>query len=219
MNRLKMLLSSSKERPSRRTTGRWLAVACMACATGTVLAPAHADTYRKDISVNYARMYATWYNLYFPVFPSDCANFVSQALAVGHSTFRYNRNPALEWFYNNRWSYSQSWINAHLLFNFIRNTNRGYVIGQGVTSNPGVYNSLEPGDLIFADWFTNSAQKPHGEDGWIDHVMIVTGRDWRGILISAHTTNHLDFPFRDILTESNTGIYGRYYYMRMLTQY
>ena len=202
-------------------------LACLATLSAASLAS--ADSYDKGRAVNYARSHANAYNYpVYPAFTQDCANFVSQCLSNGGWTPKYDRNPAYDWWYggysNGFWSYSQAWSVAHLLFNFTLNTNRGTVIGQGVKSNRGAYNSLEPGDLIFCDWYkTVNGKQAQGEDGWIDHVYIVTGKDSRGILVSAHTTNRLDLPFQSVFDDPKVnqglGDSGRFYYVRMRTQY
>lgn len=209
---------------------RGLAVAAMISSGLTqIVSPVMADTYNKQRAVNYARNYARSYNYpAFPIFQSDCTNFVSQALLMGGWTFRYNGNSAYAWWYGGRhdawWSYSDSFVNAHLLFNFIRNTRRGDIIGEGTfrTGQRGPYNALQPGDLIFADWFKNG--NVPGQDGWIDHVYIVTGWDSSrgGILVSAHTTPRLDLPFKDVFDDYNINtfaVFGRFYYVRMREQY
>lgn len=179
-----------------------LLLSCVSAAT--------AGSYNKGVAASYARQYANRPNLNFPYFPdNDCTNFVSQAIAVGQEQFSYSGDPTKRWFYTNRNAYSRSWTLAHDLFIFLRSAGRGDVIGEGVDSNRGNYNSLEPGDLIFGSW---------NDSGWLSHVLIVTGRDWRGILVSAHTIDRLNSPFIDVLHPSNSKGW-RFYYFRMRSQY
>ena len=171
---------------------------------------AFAGVYYRNSAVSYARRWATSRNPNFPYFASDCTNYVSQAVAVGQQQFEYHgTDPSWHWFYNGRYSYSRSWTVTHDFFNFLRNRGRAYVIGEGVGSNWGAYNSLAPGDLIFASW---------NDNGWLNHVYIVTGRDWRGILVSAHSNDRLDMPFTDALNQARWNPW-RFYYMKMRDQY
>lgn len=179
-----------------------LLLSCASAAT--------AGSYNKGVAASYARQYANWPNLNFPYFSeNDCTNFVSQAIAVGQEQFSYSNDPAKRWFYTGRYAYSRSWTLAHDLFIFLRSAGRGDVIGEGVCSNRGNYNSLEPGDLIFGS---------RNDTGSLSHVLIVTGRNWRGILVSAHTNNRLDSPFIDVLNPINSKGW-RFYYFRMRSQY
>jgi hypothetical protein len=190
------------------------------CLSITTLA-ARADGYNKRNAVIYARMYANNYNWRYTSYPeNDCANFISQALKEGGWTYRYNGYDSMNsWYYETSGFKRQcrSWVNAHYLFNFVRNQKRGDEIGQGVNSNRGRYNDLEPGDLVFADWYKAGGKA--GEDGLIDHVYIVTGKDSRGILLSSHTTNRLDIPMKDVFQNFELGQKGRFYYVRLKTQY
>lgn len=187
-----------------------LGIVIAGALVATAAQSAYAGYYNKSAAVNYARQYANSRNPYFPIFPEDCTNYVSQALAVGQEQFVYSGpNESWRWFYTGRYAYSKSWSVAHQLFNFILNRNRGYVIGQGVGTNWGNYNSLEPGDLIFASW---------NDNGWLDHVYMVTGKDWRGILVCAHTNDRFDMPFTLALSQAWYNQW-RFYYVRMKTQY
>lgn len=200
----------------------WLWATLALCAA---LCPqrAPAATYNKGTAVSYARKYAQNPNGDFRYYSdNDCTNFVSQALMAGGWTFRYGPyNSITSWYYEPRTSQLQdfSWYNADYLFHFILYSGRGQVIGWGNGGNPANVRDLEPGDLIFADWYVGRGPK-RGNDGAMDHAMIVTKKDSDGtIRVSYHSNDHLDRPIQEVMADPSTGQYGRYFYVRLYQNY
>lgn len=181
-----------------------------------------ADSYNKQRAVSYAQAYANSPNSSYPFYSdNDCTNFVSQALRAGGWTFQSGPyNSVTSWYFENspRQPQDFSWFNADYLFHFILYSGRGEYIGWGTPSNPGGVGDLEPGDLIFADWYRNGHQ--HGNDGVMDHAMIVTKKDPDGtIRVSYHSNPHLDRPIQEVMNDPATGQYGRYHYVRLFRNY
>jgi hypothetical protein len=201
---------------------RWLWAALLLCVPLSCV-PSLARTYDKGRAVAYAQQYAQNPNPAFPFYSdNDCTNFVSQALLVGGWGFEYAPYDSVTgWYFvpGAGWLNPQDdcWYNADYLFHFLLYSNRGVLIGWGNKDNPGNVGALQPGDLIFADWYKNGTQV--GNDGRMDHAMIVTKKDADGtVRVSYHSINHIDRPIREVMNDPNTGQYGRYFYFRMHTQ-
>lgn len=203
---------------------RWLWAALLLCVPLSCVRSL-AGAYDKGRAAAYARQYANSPNPAFRLYANDCADFVSQALLAGGWTYRNAPyDSATGWYFVTKPNWFQpqddSWYNADYLFHFLLNSGRGVYIGWGNEDNPGSVGALQPGDLIFADWFINGDENRHGNDGVMDHAMIVTRKDADGtVYVSYHSNNHLDRPIREVMNEPLTGQYGRYFYFRMHTQF
>ncbi len=206
------------------TRFRWLWAALLLCVP-LFSVRSLAGTYDKGQAVAYAQHYAVKENPVFPLYGNDCTNFVSQALLTGGWGFRYAPYNSFTGWYFVPWAnwfnpQDASWYNANSLFHFLLYSGRGVYIGWGNKDNPGNVSMLQPGDLIFADWYINNDENRHGNDGVMDHAMIVTKKDPDGtIYVSYHSHNHPDRPILEVMNDSATGQYGRYFYFRMHTQF
>ena len=201
---------------------RWLWAALLLCVSLSCV-PSLAGTYDKGRAVAYAQQYAKDKNPAFPFYKdNDCTNFVSQALLAGGWGFEYAPYDSFTgWYYETRWDQPQdnTWFNADFLFHFLLYSGRGVYIGWGNKDNPGNVGALQPGDLIFADWYKDSHDDV-GNDGRMDHAMIVTKKEADGtVRVSYHSNPNRDRPIREVMNDLATGQYGRYFYFRMHTQF
>lgn len=126
---------------------------------------------------------------------SDCANFVSQCMQAG------GHPESDDWYYNNYFSQSATWINADELKNYIKNINGGTLLGrwQQVTGT-------NVSGATFYGWTNNSANiAGYGSEivfydyqgnGKMDHCAIIVGTGVpfdpsedksRGDLVNSHT--------------------------------
>lgn len=154
------------------------------------------NKYSRDAAVNYALTYALKPNPSYRYFPlindasGDCANFLSQCLRAGHAPMSYMQGHT--WWYNNKgtqntkddtWSFS--WTVANSLYWYLRVNqakNSPFVKGLEV-QNPS---ELELGDLIFFE----------DNKGAIFHSTIVTGFSAGSPLVSHHSYEALNIPYR-----------------------
>ncbi len=93
---------------------------------------------------------------------NDCTNFASQALKFGG------------WRRTRHWKpYSWYWNNANYLYRYALYSGRAY--------RDWNFWHLRPGDIMMVDF---------NGDGWLDHTVIVTYRNWRGVLfLTYHSRN------------------------------
>lgn len=134
---------------------------------------------------NYAIKWAGNYNPDYPKYDNDCTNFVSQALRAGNwpivDAHPWNYKDTDKWDdYTGFTGPSYTWrVSNYLLAFSVSRTNWLDNIWNG-----GI------GDLLFTDW------DPNGKaDGTVDHVMMVTHRDSKGMVyISQHTSSRIDIP-------------------------
>lgn len=175
---------------------------------------------RKQMATDYARAHAdpNTHNLaVYQDYPSDCANFVSQAMkAAGWKTIGdgslLNIPVLYNWGYwnNNNWpnnNTTRTWYNADALYEFTTTPNtsyttRGYKLGvfrnDEVLANKGL---LEVGDLIFFNW-----EGPDAPDK--DHVMIVTSVANGVVKLSGHNSDRNNVSISTILDVVVDGYWG-----------
>jgi hypothetical protein len=154
----------------------------------------------------YANRWATTDNTaQYPVYSSDCTNFVSQAVYAGGYPFRNkNQNQVDAWYgyyqaVGNpnigavQWESSVSWINVVAFHNFLLVDYPGGVAegtAPGSSTNYYTPNSVVTGDVLFFDW---------GQGEGLSHAVIQVGigddpnlepsQVWYGNYIDEHTSN------------------------------
>lgn len=139
-------------------------------------------------SGSYAKDGKSYKNGNYLSYENNCANFASQVLdysgwyLTGGNSFQVKN--LTKWTYNLAGvaGATRTWTKASTLFGFARNTGTYRHLSNVWNANTG--------DLIFADWDPNG--RP---DGWIDHVMVVSGRDSNGPRISQKSSNRSNIPF------------------------
>jgi hypothetical protein len=154
------------------------------------------NRYSRENAVNYAVTYALSPNPNYRYFPlindssGDCANFLSQCLRAGGAPMTYTANHS--WWYNNHGTpntkddtWSVSWAVAHSLYWYLKTgQSKNYVGAKGLEiQNPS---ELELGDLIFFE----------DNKGMIFHSTIVTGFSYGLPLVSHHSFEALNIPYR-----------------------
>jgi hypothetical protein len=160
-----------------------------------------ADAYDGAAAATYADTYATSPNSsQYPVFTTDCTNFVSQAVHAGGFPFR-NANKdstsVTNWWINSgqshaQFSWSQTWSVAVSYHNFLV---ADYPGGNPKGTAPGTSTdywtppAMVDGDVLFYDW---------GQGDGISHSAIQVGygtdpnlsnQVWAGNYIDEHTNN------------------------------
>lgn len=141
--------------------------------------------YNRSRAVAYARRWALSRNPLFHDFTGgggNCTNFVSQCLLAG--CCQMNFTDTFGWYYLSVDDRAAAWTGVEFFYNFMTGNNES-PIGDG--SGPFAEETggnLLPGDVI----------QLGREEGDFYHTLIVTGRDRRGYLVSAHTDNALDRP-------------------------
>lgn len=152
------------------------------------------NKYARSSAVNYALTYALKPNPNFRYFPligdssGDCANFLSQSLLAGGAQMDFNDTQP--WWYRhgaNRLqdTWALSWTIAHMLYTYLRTNeqkNSAYTKGVELTNE----RDLELGDLIFFE----------DRSGHIFHSAIVTGFSLGGPLVSQHSFEAVNIPYR-----------------------
>lgn len=153
----------------------------------------------------------TGYNKFYENYPSDCTNFVSQALAFGG----WQPVGGTCWWCSNSWYYlsagdhnrSNSWAGVTEFRNFMINSGRtdGVVsIPQNLSTIPRFY----AGDVILVDW---------EGDGTLDHAYFVTGQAGDDVWLAAHTTNRCgDITLRQVRQQKPAVVFQGY---RLRAQY
>src|SRR5262249_7560178 len=136
----------------------------------------------------YARTHAFSYNPKYHTFPNDCTSFVSQAMLEGGWTQIQGPREANDvWWYSGGdpgvvgWLRSMvgsrvasyTWAAAQNFYNFLTVSGRG-TLAQGPAD-------LDVGDVV---------QMRNGAG--VHHTMIVTSKKGSDLLLSYHTSNHLD---------------------------
>lgn len=143
-----------------------------------------ALAYNYSAMANYATRYVYSYNPAYRSFPSDCTNFISQAMYAGGWTMvsgYYTNNNA--WWYNSL-NQSYTWAGAHNWYFFAR--------GSGRTSNLGSVWYMLLADVLQMDF---------NRDGRIDHTMIVTVAGSSDLYLTYHSTNTLNRSLRSIIAQ------------------
>ncbi|HJZ56834.1 MAG TPA: amidase domain-containing protein [Gemmataceae bacterium] len=135
-------------------------------------------------AVQYARMYAMTPNRDYHLYPVDCTNFVSQCLFAGgwQMIQGWYQSDRVWWYTGGVFGWraaSYTWAAAQNFFNFLDVSGRGTQ-----TTDP---RQLQPADVV---QIRNA--------GGVYHTMIVTARAGNDLLLSYHTSNHLDRPLSDI---------------------
>ena len=163
------------------------------------------SAFSKTNAVNYADTYWQNYNSAYPSFDKDCTNFVSQIMRAGGHKDNVN------WYYNNRLSYSRTWCVADDLKNYLRDFG-GYKLGSwSKYGTPAPYqtyayidnsSNLTNGDeVIFYDWTGNGIMNHASfcvRTGKCEFCLGPYGNGLHGDLINQHTKNrkncvwHLD---------------------------
>lgn len=182
----------------RRISGLLVAVLAVGYATATV-SPAFA--YSGSMAASYADAYAITPNVpTYPVFGSDCTNFVSQAVNYGGYPFRQfasNGDSDLAWWIEdsgrNSFTWSDSWAVSAGYYNFlVADDPGGYTQGTapGSSNNDFTPDSVVTGDVLFYDW---------GQGEGISHAAIQVGigtdpnmypnQVWYGNYVDEHTNN------------------------------
>ncbi len=152
------------------------------------------NKYSRGSAVNYALTYGLKPNPSYRYFPlvndnsGDCANFISQSLLAGGA--RMDFNAARPWWYKHaankaQDTWSLSWTIANSLYYYLRVNDEkksAYTKGVELTNKK----DLELGDLIF---FENIR-------GLIFHSSIVTGFSFGEPLISQHSYEAVNIPYR-----------------------
>jgi putative amidase-like protein len=193
------MLSNRKLRRRRVSLVALLAAGCLAASAGP------ASAYSGTGAASYADQWATSNNSpSFPVFSSDCTNFVSQAAWDGgnYPNRNYGGNGTDSWWYGGgtrsntgQWTYyySTSWVNVVAYYNFlIADIPGGIYEGSAPGSSTNYYtpNSVVTGDVLFYNW---------GQGEGMSHAAMQVGigtdpnlypnQVWYGNYIDEHTSN------------------------------
>jgi outer membrane protein OmpA-like peptidoglycan-associated protein len=158
--------------------------------------PPSASSFSHSAAAAYARRWALSTNPSYGRLSDDCTNFVSQTMLaggwtmVGGSFFDRKRNNV--WWFGRSWlaRASYTWGGAQNFADFITAS------GRGTRSSNEM--SLEEGDVLQMI-FTGSST--------INHSMVVTGKSATDLLLSYHTTDHLDEPLSAIKGRSPGATY------------
>lgn len=144
--------------------------------------------YNRIQAVKYAVKYASIPNpsyRYFPVYENnggDCTNFTSQCLRAGGAPMIFKGKE--QWWYKNRAS-SVSWAVAGSLYWYLKANYKEKLYGVKGKEVDSI-SMLEPGDLIFYE----------NKLGRIQHSAIITSFHRKYPLISQHTPNVLNIPYK-----------------------
>jgi hypothetical protein len=137
--------------------------------------------FNRQSVVKYARKWALSTNPEYPRFENDCTSFASQSLYAGGWTM-IGKHSALDRKADNVWWYggslftraSYTWGGAQNFHDFLSVSGRGTKV-----TGPA---ALDLGDIV----------QLKGSDGIVYHTMVVTGKTQNDLLLSYHTTDHLD---------------------------
>lgn len=192
------------------------AIFSVAFALTGSMCQAQRYTYNASAAASYAKIYYKNYNSLFANFASsggDCANFADQCVVAGlignssgatvasnASRFSADKGSPYSWYYINGNNHSTSWTYAPTLLQYAKSNKPSYkgLHFQFITEDSWTaylnVNSVQVGDIIFADW-TN--------DGTMDHVMIVTEiqtsqAGYNKIRVASHTTDMANSGLGDI---------------------
>ncbi|MDF1682865.1 MAG: amidase domain-containing protein [Patescibacteria group bacterium] len=138
----------------------------------------------------------------FAVYDNNCTNFVSQSVLAGFAETKYrstlyskreqylaDENDTYSWFYRSKWDAGANWKQAHSLYLYAKYTDENDS-GSNYNENGPKFdfvtrdsdsayldpNDVLEGDIIFAD--INNPTYDQYIDGTMDHVFIVTGKEW-----------------------------------------
>ncbi len=152
-------------------------------------------TYNRSAAVTYAKTWALATNSVYGRMGNDCTNFVSQALHAGGWPMVGTRN-FLDRAKNDQWWFggsmltqaSYTWGGAQNLYNFISRSGRGRVEFEAGAECHEKMSNIKLGDVV--------QMKDAG--GHVYHTMMVTGLVVGDLLLSYHTSDHLDKKMSDI---------------------
>jgi hypothetical protein len=188
-----------------------LAVAVAVALLGLVSATARTFAYNGSAAAAYAEKYAINDNVNYYNFPSDCTNFVSQALLAGgvYQRGMYNYDDTAWWYQEDMYpySYSTTWAqvidNYNWLIDYATNPG-GSLVGSYYAPPNWANDGLSLGDPIYYDWES---------DGDVDHMAIQAayGYDsvnsvYFGNLVDYHTHNywHIHWELKSRNAQYNT---------------
>ncbi len=189
--------------PGFKLKGRFIGLLTASLAASAVCVTAGpAAAYSGTTASAYADKYATSPNSsLYPVFGSDCTNFVSQAVHAGGYPFRnpYQSTTSVTnwWIYSNQlhteFSWSQTWSVAVSYHNFLVDDYPGGIPEGTASGSSTAYwdpNAVTEGDVLFYDW---------GQGEGISHAAIQVGygtdpnlypnQVWDGNYVDEHTSN------------------------------
>jgi Putative amidase domain len=146
-------------------------------------------TYNRSTAVTYAK---GWWNSTNPMFgrmSNDCTNFVSQCVFAGGWPMVGSHN-VLDRAKDNQWWFggsrfttaSYTWGGAQNFYRFLSVSGRGsklFEIGAECVEEIG---QMRDGDVV----------QMKDATGHVYHTMLVTGRDGADLLLTYHTSDHLD---------------------------
>jgi hypothetical protein len=138
----------------------------------------------------YATTYALSYNSAYRSFPSDCTNFLSQAMAAGGWAMVSGWYQSYDAWWYNPLNQSYTWAGAHNWYFFATGSGRTYTLGNV--------------------WYMDLAdvlQMDFQGDYVIDHSMIVTFVGSSDLYLSYHTTNTLNRSLSSIIAQNPTALY------------
>lgn len=150
--------------------------------------------FNRKAAVEYARKWALSTNPKYLRFDNDCTSFVSQAMLaggwsmVGERSFS-ERKKDTAWWYGGAWftRASYTWGGAHNFSKFLKVSKRGVQVHRTT--------SLGLGDVV---QIMNGSKHVY-------HTMIVTKKTSDDLLLSYHTTDHLDEPLSAIRSRLSSG--------------
>lgn len=151
-------------------------------------------SFSRSAAANYALQYWSNYNPSYRSFsPTDCTNFVSQAMRAGGWTDNLGwYQSSSNWWYNSS-NQTWTWVNADMWGDFTYNYPRASIAAY--------VSDLRVGDVLEADW---------EGDGTIDHAMVVTSKSATDIYLTYHSNNQKDKPFSTILSGNPNAVWYGY---------
>lgn len=151
----------------------------------------------EDYNRRYAGTYAgTWAYRRNPLFydfegiGGDCSNFVSQCVFAGCCTMNFTEYYG--WYYVSPDNRAAAWTGVPFLYNFL--TTNG---GAGPYGEDAPLAELQIGDIV----------QLGDADGRFYHSLLVTGRDQRGLLVSAHSDDAYNRRLSSYVYDVSRGIH------------
>ena len=157
----------------------------------TATAPvALTATNRKKVA-DYALKYALNPNTAYKLYPTDCTNFVSQAMLAGG--WKEVSHPVVDYKWDNAWWYggiptnSWTWSGAENFYRMTKALDR--------TTTATRVSDLRVGDLLQYKLKTSST---------MTHSMVVTAKSGSTIYLSYHSSNTKNKPFSSFITSDKS---------------